>query len=120
MAEQARARTVDEYLAGVEPKLAALAEQIRALIKRTLPDVTESLNSWGYPLFATKGREVAWMIVYKNHLNFGFTQGAQLRSSLLEGTGKNFRHVKVKGEADIKQAEIARLLNEAAKLPSGR
>ena len=49
-------------------------------------------------------------------MNFGFFRGAELSSKLLEGTGKGLRHIKIKTGKDIDEAEIARLLKDAAKL----
>jgi hypothetical protein len=39
-----------------------------------------------------------------------------LNSKLLEGTGKNMRHIKMRRITDINQAEITRLLEKAAEL----
>ncbi len=70
----------------------------------------------GNPIYTVKGNHVAWLINYKNHLDFGFFMGSKLHSDLLEGTGKTLRHIKVRSPDDINEIEFMRLLREAAKL----
>jgi hypothetical protein len=42
--------------------------------------------------------------------------GSQLKSKRLEGTGKGFRHIKVRSKSDIGAKEFGRLLRSAAAL----
>jgi hypothetical protein len=63
-----------------------------------------------------KGRNVACIMIYKDHVNLGFLRGARLKSEGLEGTGKGLRHVKVRRLEDIGEGEFTRLLREAATL----
>ena len=52
---------------------------------------------------------------HRNHVNLGFNHGANLADpdELLEGTGKLFRHVKLRSMADLKQPALKRLLKAA-------
>lgn len=108
--------TIDQYLADLSANGVDLTNQLRILLKKALPGITETVDSWGHLAFSLDGKPIAWMINYTNHVNFGFTFGARLHSGRLEGTGKNFRHIKIKSAADIDEREFTRLLHEAAKL----
>jgi hypothetical protein len=61
---------------------------------------------------------VGWIIVYRDHVDFGFFRGAELNDpkGLLEGTGKGLRHIKVFSPADIKEKEFTALLKQALAL----
>jgi hypothetical protein len=54
----------------------------------------------------------------KNHVTFGFHFATSLPDSegLLEGTGKNIRHVKLRTMADLKQKGLPELVRAAARL----
>lgn len=54
----------------------------------------------------------------KNHVTFGFTRGTSLDdpAGLLEGTGKNLRHVKVKTAEQLRDADLRQLILDAAAL----
>jgi hypothetical protein len=58
------------------------------------------------------------MMVGKHHITFGFARGTWLKNSagLLDGTGKNLGHVKVKSVSDINSAGLRELLRESAGL----
>ena len=57
-------------------------------------------------------------MVGKNHVTFGFLRGTSLPDpeKLLEGTGKNLRHVKLWTVEDLKRPALKKLIVEAAKL----
>ena len=60
------------------------------------------------------GKNVAWIMIYKDRVNLGFFQGAKMKSPLLEGTGKGLRHVKVRGPGEMDEKEFTHLLVRAA------
>ena len=69
-----------------------------------------------YGLGAKKMSEgYCYIIPHKNWINLGFYQGAHLPdpSNLLEGTGKNMRHVKIRNPDEISNPAIDALINEA-------
>jgi hypothetical protein len=57
----------------------------------------------------------AYIAVQGSHVNLGFYHGASLPdpAKLLEGTGKELRHVKLRSVSDSKSPAIAALLREA-------
>ena len=56
-----------------------------------------------------------YIIPHKNWINLGFYQGAHLPdpSELLEGTGKNMRHVKIRSLKEISNPAVEALIKAA-------
>ncbi len=109
---------VDQILKGVDPKIRRLAEGVRRVIRQAAPEMQEFVK-WGAPTYVANGRNAACIMIYRDHVNLGFYQGAKMKSKKLEGTGKGLRHVKVRRLEDIDEREFSRLLREAAELANG-
>jgi len=109
--------THDEYLRAKNLGLQEAANQLRALVKKTLPKAKESINPWHVPIFESNG-PICYYMAGKNHITLGFIRGTSLQDAegLLEGTGKNLRHVKIKSADDLKQKGLRELLKSAAAL----
>ena len=56
-------------------------------------------------------------MVGKNHVTFGFHFGTSLQDPerLLEGTGKNIRHVKLRALEDVKRKGLKEMVEAAAR-----
>jgi hypothetical protein len=107
----------DEYLLAKNLGIQEAANQLRAFVKKTLPKVKEGINPWHVPIFESNG-PICYYMAGKNHITLGFIRGTSLPDpeSLLEGTGKNLRHVKIKSVDDLKQKGLRELLKSAAGL----
>ncbi len=103
---------VDKFVEKVDPKLRSLVVGVRLIIKKTLPEAEEKIK-WGNPTYILNGKNLANIFVYRNHVDFGFFQGTKLKSSLLEGTSKGLRHIKIGSQEDIKEEEFIKLLKAA-------
>ena len=112
-----KGKDVEAYVKSLNAPMRELTEKLRTIIKEALPDATETIK-WGNLTYIIEGKNVAWILSYKDHVDLGFFMGAKLKSKLLEGTGKGLRHVKVWSGSDVKEDEFARLLKDAAKLVS--
>lgn len=68
---------------------------------------------WSRPVF-TANKSFAYLKTAKNHVTLGFYKFEKLNDpqNLLEGTGKDMRHIKLKSEDDID----AKLLGEWLKM----
>jgi len=99
--------------AGLRP----VADELRRLVKKTVPGSRESVNPWGIPSFDFHG-PFCFLMVGKNHVTFGFSRGTSLADSagLLEGTGKNLRHVKLREMEQVRDPNLRKLILEAAAL----
>jgi hypothetical protein len=107
----------EEYLLAKNLGIQEAANQLRAFVKKTLPKVKEGINPWHVPIFESNG-PICYYMAGKNHITLGFIRGTSLPDpeGLLEGTGKNLRHVKIKSLDDLKQKGLRELLKSAAAL----
>ena len=110
----AKAESVSEILAGLDPAQRKIANRLRKLIARTIPESIEMVKWNTTYLLAFKN--LAWLLFCKDHVDFGFFMVARLESKRLEGTGKGLRHVKIADQGGIDEREFSRLLLDAAKI----
>jgi hypothetical protein len=110
---------VDAVLRELNPSLKAIALELRKLVRRASPGLRESLK-WGSPVWVGE-KNVICLMLYSDHVNLGFFQGARLspKHFEIEGTGKGLRHVKVRSLADARRPVLARLIREATTLDRG-
>lgn len=110
-------KAIDAYVQRKNAKLKPVTKALRQLVKKTLPESREGVNAWGIPTFDFNG-PICLMMVGKDHVTFGFTRGTSLAggAELLEGTGKNLRHVKLKEVEQLRDANLRQLILEAAAL----
>jgi hypothetical protein len=100
-----------------DPKLQEIVRGLRELIQDVVPEVAETVNPWGIPTFELNGPMCYFMVATK-HITFGFPRGTSLTDPhrLLEGTGKNLRHVKLRNVEDLRREGLRELVGEAARL----
>ena len=103
------------YMKDDNPELRKVARALRSFVKGIVPSVKETVNSWGVPTFVAK-YPFCFYMVGKYHVTFGFSYGTSLPDpkGLLEGTGKNIRHVKLPTVEDLKQKGLRELVRAAA------
>ncbi len=107
----------DEAISGSSPKVQEIARRLRQLIIDVYPDVVEVPwpKQWviGYGVGPKKMTEhFCYIAAYKGHVNFGFYRGAALpdQEGLMEGTGKEMRHVKVRKVDEVDQPALRQLV----------
>lgn len=113
---KAKGKDVEAYVKSIEPGKRAHVEALRRFVKKEAPDLREAIR-WGN-LSWLGNKDVCWVLVYDEHVNFGFHNGALLKDpkGLLEGTGKRLRHVKIHEAKDIRPKEFGALLKQAVAL----
>jgi hypothetical protein len=113
----AAAKLIDACIARGNPKLKPVADEIRRLVKETIPESIEAINPWGIPAFDFHG-PICFMMVGKHHITLGFSRGTSLSDAagLLEGIGKNLRHVILTDAAPIPTGALTKLIRQAATL----
>ena len=116
--------TIDEWLANSPPEIREIALRARAVIFEELPDAKE-LVDLGDGLLAfgpsNEGQGIRMrdfaigLIPHSRWVNAQFANAVDLPdpASLLEGTGKRIRHVKLRGPADAERAAFRQLLRDA-------
>jgi hypothetical protein len=103
------------YVRDGNPALQKVVRGLRTLVKATVPGTKITVNSWRIPTFEAKDPFCFYM-VGKNHVTFGFHYGTSLDDpeKLLEGTGKNLRHVKLRTVEDLEKKGLKELVLAAA------
>lgn len=61
--------SVDQYIAGYEPEIQDIMQQMRALIKESAPDAQEGI-SYGMPSYKLNGRQLVYFAANKKHLGY--------------------------------------------------
>ncbi len=108
-------KAVSKLLAGHPPQTLDWVEELRNLIHETLPNAEEEVKM-GWRVIIYKGRKVVCAITpLGSGANLNFYKGTSLEDpqNLLEGTGVNLRHVKIRKDEDLNKAAIKGLLLEA-------
>lgn len=112
----------ESILSNVDPALQDLAREIRALIYRMMPHVVEVVwarqKNAGYGTGPKKMSEhFCWIAPFQRHVLLGFNYGSELPdpTHLLEGTGKLFRHVKLRSPDELSNPALHTLLEVASK-----
>lgn len=105
------------YMKDGNPELKKVVRALRDFVKKTVPGTKETKNSWGIPTFEAPAPFCLYMVA-RNHVTLGFHHGTSLKDpeSLLEGTGKNIRHIKLNTVKDLQQKGLRNLVQEAARL----
>lgn len=113
-------KTIEDILNLTEDELKEIVIAIRKLIMEIDPNACELIRigdkAATYGLGSKKMSEgYCHIIPHKSWVNLGFHQGAHLNDSkhLLEGTGKNMRHIKFRSISEIDQPEIRSLIEVA-------
>lgn len=119
-------KTIDTYgsfedaMSGANDLVKAIADQLRQLILDVCPDAIEL--PWPKQHIASYGvgpkkmtEHFCYIGVQRNHVNLGFYYGAQLSDpeQLLEGTGNNLRHIKIKTVDDVDRSAIRQMIEQS-------
>ena len=105
------------YMKDEHPERRKVVRALREFVKKTVPGTKETMNSWGIPTFEAPN-PFCFYLVAKNHVTLGFHYGTSVKDpeDLLEGTGKNIRHVKLHALEDLEQKGLRNLVHAAARL----
>jgi hypothetical protein len=108
---------LDSWFAAAPPAQRAILAKLRALVKSSAPGVVEEIK-WSRPCYSTTNGLFCYLQSTKNHVTLGFQKGALLDdpAGLLEGSGKELRHLKLQNLADIDERAARALLEQAARL----
>jgi len=106
---------VDSYIASSEPEARPTLNELRKLIKSTIPKAEESI-SWGVPFYKYHGL-LAGFAVFKNHVSFGlaFVLESKDREELAEKgytTGK--KTVQIRFDQKVPTTVITKILKAKA------
>lgn len=107
-------QAVDDYIAGLPDDQVKVATRLRELVLEAVPELEESFK-WGQPIWELE-RPVFYMKAAKAHVSFGFFYASGLRDPkrILEGEGKDMRHVKITGSR-VPATALRKLIVQAAR-----
>jgi len=114
-------RELIRFLKRFDPAIRELALEARELVLRVLAPPNESILdvyvlAMNYGFSERMKDQVVYVGVYAKHLNLGFYWGAQMDDpeGVLEGSGKQLRHIKIRSQADLGTPVIRHYLHRAA------
>lgn len=115
-----RLGTVDDVLKDVVEPLRAIVLRLRDIVIELDPDTTEQPrpgdNALSYGVGPRKMKDgYAYIAPQKSYVNLGFYRGTSLPDphGLLEGTGKNLRHIKLRNLEEAEQPAVRELMAAA-------
>jgi len=106
--------TISAWMNDHSGELGAIGRHWFDVIRACGDDVREVLHD-GHPTACVADAAFAYVNAFTAHVNVGFFHGAQLAdpTGLLEGTGKQMRHVKLVPGRDIDAAALTDLIESA-------
>jgi len=107
-------KDVTEYINTAPEEQKKIMETLRQLVHEAVPGVQEAFK-WSRPVF-NAGKDFAYLKTAKAYVTLGFFQFDKLPdpNGLLEGTGKDMRHIKIKSHQSIDKALLQQWLQAAA------
>ncbi len=114
---KSKPKTVEEVLSKSQPEPKDIAERLRTIVKINLPDASEIVRR-GVITYVLKDRDFARIQPYSDHVDFEFLTGKEVDDEHLQGRGteKDVRYIRIVTPKNIDEAEITRILKEAAAL----
>jgi hypothetical protein len=92
---------IDQYIIHASEDQTWLMNELRKMIHLYFPAIKEDFK-WGRPVFSLEKDEIYFKCA-KTHLTLGFFHAEKLKTQveLLEGSGKDMRHIKLKKKSDL-------------------
>jgi hypothetical protein len=105
---------IDQWFAAPNHELRRLAEPWFEAMRACGDDVRELLHD-GHPTACVGDAAFGYVNAFTAHVNVGFFHGADLNdpAGLLQGAGKNMRHVKVRWGEPVDTAALNALITQA-------
>jgi hypothetical protein len=105
---------IDVWLKEKAGDLGSIARRWFDAMRACGDDVRELMHD-GAPTACVEDAPFGYVNAFKDHVNVGFFQGAELPdpAGLLEGSGKRMRHVKLRPGAATNSAALRRLIDAA-------
>ena len=119
--------TPEQFLAVFPPDVRELVNQLRELIKQTIPNIIEAVYP-GWKLIGyreqdgKRSRYFCFVAPFEDRVMLGFEYGVLMADAagLLEGDGKQVRYVTLRNDADLRPCELSALIAEAAMVAATR
>jgi hypothetical protein len=113
-------RRLIDYLGAYDRQVADLALALREIVLEEAPDAVERVyQTYTVAIWFGFGPKMKDMFCYiataTRHVNLGFYRGATMPdpNGVLEGEGKQMRHIKFKSDRDLERPYLRRYLRAA-------
>ncbi len=117
---ETRLGTFEELMDETAVVMQPISRRLREIVLEIDPDAVEVVRlgdrAATYGIGPKKNSEAyVYILPHKGWVNLGFLHAADLPdpAGLLEGSGKNMRHIKTRSEADAERPAVRRLIKEA-------
>ena len=115
--ELSKNQKVNEFLIDIQamsPDQFEIMESIREIFNRADPSLVEDIK-YGGLVFSLSNVLVGGIFPYKKHISIEFSHGVEFDdpSGILEGKGKNRRHIKIKESQDIDDKNVCFFVKQA-------
>jgi hypothetical protein len=117
---QAPPKELIQSLKRFDPAIRELALDAPELVLRVIAPSNESVLdayvlAMNYGFSERMKDQVVYIGVYRKHINFGFHGGARMEDpeGVLEGSGKQLRHISIKSPADLGNPIVRNYLERA-------
>jgi hypothetical protein len=116
-----RDSAIDVWLQAHSGELGAIARRWFEVMRACGDDVRELLHD-GHPTACVGDAAFAYVNAFRAHVNVGFFRGAEIADpeSLLEGTGRFMRHVKLRPDRAVDATALMKLIDTAYTDMKGR
>ncbi len=106
-------KEITEYINSLPEDKKEIVIALRSIILSIDPSLNESLK-WKQPVYSKKG-DICYIFPTGGHVNLGFYRAIELKDpkKLLEGTGKNMRHIKIRSLEEIDKEYFWELVSDA-------
>ena len=105
---------IEVWMQGHSGELGTIARRWFEIMRGCGTDVREVLHD-GHPTACVADAAFGYVNAFKAHVNVGFFRGAELDDpeSLMEGTGKFMRHVKLGPQRSVNATALRKLIETA-------
>jgi hypothetical protein len=120
-------RDLLQFLSPYDKPIAELALAVRAMLLEQAPSAIETMYdaynavSLGYSFTGRLKDGFCHVAVYSGHVNLGFNRGADLPDprGVLEGSGKQMRHIRIQRRDDLAMPWLRRYVRAAIRQLGG-
>lgn len=108
-------RNTDAWFKAARPEQRETLLALRELIFSVAPDAVEQMK-WSRPCYSNARGMFCYLHSTHSHATLGFQKGTALvdPDHMLEGTGKDMRHIRFKGGLGSSKQGVRKLLLQAA------
>jgi hypothetical protein len=106
---------VSTFIENAPEEQREILAKLRNMIHRAVPESIENFK-WGRPVFSSP-KDFAYLKISKSYVTLGFftSRGISDSEGILEGTGKDMRHIKIRSLNDIRQELFESWLHTVSK-----